>query len=249
MMHHQPSIAYPEMTKSSLVLFDMAAFYLPLHGQSWKDFFTHAPILSLVEGLIYQVELALESADTMEAIPPDYWQRTETLITTFLAEHQLDNPVVLRYLTEVGEYFQTVQQLLSTDQPSYEAVIRAAELRPADIRLLHAILLQRLGQTHDATLFDILWPLECLLDLKANLTEYTDDLATGHYNTYQMFVTLYGEQAPKHIQVEQQRYEANLQDKLTGASIDQQQQIQQFMQQHETDYPSVAIPQPIIRHD
>ena len=60
----------------------------------------------------------------------------------------------------------------------------------ADIRLLHAILLQLMGQPHDEVLFDLLWPLEVLLDLKANLTEYADDLVTGHYNTYQMFVKL-----------------------------------------------------------
>ena len=243
---NQPSLAFPEMTKSSLVLFDMAAFYLPLHGQSWKDFFTHAPILSMVEGMIYQVELSIEAANNVATPQADPWPQTETRIKAFLIEHQLEHPAIFRYLAEVGDYFQTVQHLLSTDEPSHAAIIRAAELRPADIRLLHAILLQRLGQAHDDILFDILWPLESLLDLKANLTEYTDDVATGHYNTYQMFVTLYAEQAPQHIQLEQQKHQKNLQKKIAEASADTQQRVQQFMIQHEINYPSVAIPTPII---
>ncbi len=248
-MHHTYSLTYPEMQKSSLVLFDMAAFYLPLHGQSWKDFFTHFPILSIVEGLIYQVELAIEADKKIVAGQTDYWHQTEAKIKAFLNEHQLENPAILHYLAEVGDYFRAVQHLLSTDQPSHKAVIQAAELRPADIRLLHAILLQQLEQKHDETLFDVLWPLECLLDLKANLTEYTDDLATGHYNTYQMLVTLYGKQAPKYIKLEQQRYEASLQQKLTNLSTYNQKRIQEFMLQHETDYPSVAIPEPIINYN
>ena len=242
---NQPSLAYPEMTKSSLVLFDMAAFYLPLHNQSWKDFFTHAPILNMVEGMIYQVELAIET--TRATHQPDPWPQAEAHIKALLIEHQLEHPTILRYLAEVGEYFQAVQYLLSTAQPSDADIISAAELRPADIRLLHAILLQRLGKAQDATLFDILWPLECLLDLKANLTEYTDDLATGHHNTYQMFVTLYAEQAPQHIQLAQQKYEHCLQQRLAEAPQDKRTRVQQFMVQHEIEYPSVAIPQPMIQ--
>jgi len=242
----QPAIAYPEMQKSTLVLFDMATFYLPLHGQNGKKIFTYYPILGMVEGLIYQVEMAMEVSENTEVTRPNIWSTKEPIITEFLSEHQLDHPAILHYLTEVGHYFQTVHQLLSTKRPHHTNIIRAAEKRPADIRLLHAILLQLMGQPHNETLFDLLWSLEVLLDLKANFTEYADDLVTGHYNSYQMFVKLYGEQAPHYIKIEQQRYKMSLQQKLTNASKVQQLQLQQFMNQHEVDYPSVLIPAPVI---
>ena len=240
----QPAIAYPEMKKSILVLFDMAAFYLPLHGQDWKDFFTYYPVLGMVEGLIYQVEVAMEASETPDGSRFNLWPSKEPLIAAFLAEHQLDHPAILRYLAEVGDYFQIVHHLLLTGNPHHADVIRAAETRPADIRLLHAILLQLMGQAHDEALFDILWPLEVLLDLKANLTEYADDLVTGHYNTYQMFVKLYGSQAPHYLEAEQQRYETMLQEKLAHASFETQQLLKDFMTCHERDYPSVPIPAP-----
>lgn len=245
----QPAIAFPEMQKSILVLFDMAAFYLPLHAQNWKDFFSYYPILGMVEGLIYQVEVAMEAPDVHTGVGtkgPNLWPEKEPVIRAFLAEHQLDQPAILRYLTEVGDYFQIAHHLLTTDQPDHADVIRAAETRPTDIRLLHAILLQLMGQPHDEALFDLLWSLEVLLDLKANLTEYTDDLITGHYNTYQKFVLLYGEEAPHYMAIEQQRYQRCLQEKLAGASKEDQTRLQQFMAQHEEEYPSVAIPMPVI---
>lgn len=243
---NQPAIAYPEMQKSILVLFDMAAFYLPLHDQDWKDFFTYYPILGMVEGLIYQVEVAMEASESADTTRPNLWTSREPLISAFLAEHELDQPTILHYLAEVGDYFQMAHHLLTTKQPTHADIIRAAETRPSDIRLLHAILLHLMGQPHDEALFDLLSPLEVLLDLKANLTEYADDLVTGHYNTYQMFVKLYGEQAPHYIEIEQQRYEMRLQQRLASASERDQARLQQFMAQHEADYPSVPIPMPVI---
>ncbi len=243
----EPAIRYPEMQKSILVLYDMVAFYLPLHDQGWKEFFTYYPILGMVEGLIYQVEVAMEASETPFASRPNLWPSKERQIIAFLTEHQLNQPVILRYLAEVGDYFQIAHHLLTTKQPTHADIIRAAETRPADIRLLHAILLHLMGQPHDETLFDLLSPLEVLLDLKANLTEYADDLITGHYNTYQMFVRLYGKQAPHYIEIEQQRYEMSLQQKLAGASIENQRRLQQFMAQHEADYPSVSIPMPVLK--
>jgi len=242
----KPAICYPEMQKSILVLYDMVAFYLPLHDQGWKEFFTYYPILGMVEGLIYQAEVAMEAPETSSASRPNLWPSKEKQITAFLAEHQLDQPAILHYLAEVGDYFQIVHQLLTVNQPTHADIIRAAENRPSDIRLLHVILLQLMGQPHDEGLFDLLSPLEVLLDIKANLTEYRDDLVTGHYNTYQMFVKLYGEQAPYYIEIEQRRYEMNLQEKLAGASTENQRRVQQFMHQHEVDYPSVPIPEPIL---
>lgn len=242
----QPTIGYPELQKSKLVLYDMVAFYLPLHGQGWQEFFSYYPILTMVEGLIYQVEVTMEEAGRPEATGPNLWSSKKSQIAAFLAEHQLAAPVVLHYLAEVGDYFQLVDQRKRTSNPAHADISRAMETRPADIRLLHAILLQLIKQPHDERLFDLLWPLEILLDLKANLTEYADDLVTGHYNSYQMFVKLYGAQAPAYLEAEQRRYQTILQERVARASSAHQTRLQNFMQQHEADYPSVPIPEPVF---
>lgn len=241
----QPAIHYPEMQKSVLVLYDMAAFYLPIHNQDWKRFFSYYPILGMVEGLIYQVEVTMERSETPDANKPNLWPNQEPIIAAFLTEHQLNTSIILHYLAEVGDYFQTVHHLMNTDTLSLATIRQAMETRPADIRLLHAILLQLMGQPHNNSLFELLWPLEVLLDLKANLTEYADDLVTGHYNSYHMFVKLYGEQAPRYLETEQQRYQAMLQKRLQSATAEQKIQLQRFMTQHEGDYPSVPIPAPV----
>lgn len=228
----QPTIGYPEMAKSSLVLFDMAAFYLPLYGCTWKEFFPHYGVLGLVEGLIYQTEIALESET-----PRLIWSEQQAQIESFLRGQGLDSPPACRHLAEIGEYFGLVHQMMQgpVDQAS---IRRGMEVRPADIRLLHTLLAQMLGQTHDAELFDLLWPLEVLLDIKANLSEYAQDMQSGHYNTCLQLVRLAGPDASRLIQNEQQRYQALLQQRLTGARPSNQRRIAEMMRQHEEEYPS-----------
>lgn len=235
-----PSISYPEMQKSSLVLFDMAAFYLPLYGHTWESFFPHYGVLGMVEGLIYQAELALEGD-----VPRLIWPGQQAQILGFLQTHGLDSQPARRQLDEVGEYFGLVYQLMQ-GPPDHTAITRTMELRPADIRLLHTILAQRLGQPYNEPLFDLLWPLEVLMDIKANLSEYADDLATGHYNTYQMLVELHREEAGQVMVAEQQRWQKVIQDRMEQVPIRLGQRIQAFMDRHEQSYPSVPIPKGVL---
>lgn len=237
----QPTISFPEMNKSSLVLFDMAAFYLPLYGYDWKQFFPHYGVLGLVEGLIYQAEIALEESPSTLI-----WQTQHQQILDFLQARRLDNEQVRFYLEEIGHYFAQVDDIRNGGACDQAKVMQTAELRPSDIRLLHAILVQSLHQPHDESLFDLLWPLEVLLDIKANLTEYADDLQSGHYNIYHQLVKLQGDKATEYMQQELERYQIMLQTRLITASSENQTLLQRMIDQHEQIYPSVPIPTPIL---
>lgn len=236
---------YPELQKSRLVLYDMAAFYLPLYGRSWEDFFDFFALFIVVEGLIYQVEIAIDQQEPFD------WVAQEAKITAFLQSHDLWSAPISRYLAEVGEYFAIVKRVNSSQQtvdastsyllPSTD-IIKAAELRPSDIRLLHAMIVRLLNEPHDEELFRLLWPLENLLDLKANLTEYKDDAATGHYNTYNLAVKLYGDKAIEFIQAQQTRYQTMLQTLELTAAADNLRRYRAMCQGHEEAYPSVPIP-------
>jgi hypothetical protein len=236
----RPGIAYPEMQKSSLVLYDMAAFYLPLYGRAWEDFFTFYPVLALVEGLIYQVEISLEMGEVIQ------WEEQKNRIMSFLHEHRLVDSDVEYYLVGIGNYFESVRYLMNQDVFSHEDIVNTAELRPSDIRLLHTLLTKLMGQPLDGELFVLLWPLENLLDLKANVTEYADDVATGHYNSYQMFVKRYGNEAPCYLKTEQSRYQDMFDKRYKIASGENRARLQCFMREHERAYPSVPIPDPVI---
>lgn len=228
---------YPELQKSSLVLYDMAAFYLPLYGRDWEDFFDFFAPLTVVEGLVYQVEIAIDNGQPWD------WATQEAKIVAFLQTQNLWLPIMQRYLTELGDYFALVQQLTVSAVATPTDLARVTELRPSDIRLLHVMVARLLDEPHDEELFTLLWPLENLLDLKANLTEYQIDAATGHYNTYNMALKLYGaDQAYQLIKSQQTDYQAMLQNLEKTASPRNLTRYQTFSQRHEAAYPSVPIP-------
>ncbi len=241
----QPWVSYQEMQKSAIVLYDIAAYYLPLYGLSHRNFFNFYPVLGFVEALIYQHEIEIESLNVGEGSPKD-WDLRKKLILELLEEQQLEHPRIRQYLDEVGEYFELVQKMNYNGLITHRDVVRAAELRPSDIRLLHALLVCMLDKSFDDQLFELLSPLEVSLEIKANLTEYADDLVTGHHNTYRMFVKLYGEEAPSYLEAEQECWQSTLQERLIIISVDKQQRIKEFMRCHEQDYPSVPIP-PIVQ--
>jgi hypothetical protein len=239
---------YPELQKSGLVLYDIAAFYLPLYGRTWEDFFDFFAPLALVEGLIYQVEIAIDQHEPFD------WVAQEAKIRDFLQSHDLWSAPIQRYLSEVGQYFAIVKRVEGSQQTvdvstSYllppTDIINAAELRPSDIRLLHAMIVRLLNEPHDEELFTLLWPLENLLDLKANLTEYQADAITGHYNTYNLAVKLYGDKAAEFIQTQQTRYHTMLQTLELTASANNLSRYRVMCQRHEEAYPAVPIPDSI----
>ncbi len=241
----QPWVSYQEMQNSAIVLYDIAAYYLPLYGLSCRNFFNFYPTLGFVEALIYQHEIDIESLNAGEG-SQKAWAFRKKLISELLQEQQLEHPRIRQYLDEVGEYFELAQKMSRNDLITHRDAVRAAELRPSDIRLLHVILVCMLDKSFDEQLFDLLWSLEVSLEIKANLTEYAADLVTGHHNTYRMFVKLYGEEAPGYLEAEQERWQSTLQERLTLVSVDKQQLIKDFMSCHEQDYPSVPMP-PIVQ--
>lgn len=239
---HNPKIGYPEMEKSSLVLFDMAAFYLPLYNYDWRQFFPHYAVLGVVEGLIYQTEIVLEKSPSTLI-----WEEQHQQILGFLQSQNLITDVIYQYLHELGQYFEQVHDIQTGGEFDQAKLMKTAELRPSDIRLLHAILTQRLNQLYDESLFDLLWPLEVLLDIKANLTEYVDDVQTGHHNIYHQLVNMHEHKAIEYMQKEQEHYQTLLQDRLATASPENKARLQVMINQHEQEYPSVPIPAPILR--
>ncbi len=145
----------------------------------------------------------------------------------------------------MGRYFSFVQKL-KTAPPTHDDVLRAMVLRATDLQLLHAVLARMLDEPSEAELFSLLEPLEVLFEIKANLTEYADDVLSCRHNSYHHLVRLYGEEAPEYMQTELTRYSTMFQERLAKASRENQARLRVMMEDHERDYPSVPIPQPIL---
>ena len=100
-----------------------------------------------------------------------------------------------RLLDCISEYWQLENQLNYHHAVNHESVQRAIRLRSCDVHVGNYICLS-IGKTSNReTIFDALSLHDNILDLKGDLSEYADDVAENSYNTYRMFVRLYGSSA------------------------------------------------------
>lgn len=99
-------------------------------------------------------------------------------------------------------------------ETTYDDALRLAELRPSDVRLLHAMIFAKLRRPVDQDLVDLLWPVEVLSDIANDIEHYHTDVATGQFNIYGAFVTLYGDGAPDRMRAELDQYEQMYRDRL-----------------------------------
>lgn len=238
-----PNIAYPELARSSLVLYDMAAFYLPLHGYSWEEYFRCQALLVTVEALIYQIEIAIH-----EDRPWD-WAAQSHRIRSFLGEHVAVDAPIDAFLQAIGTYFAQVAELRKQAKPDIALILATAELRPSDIRLLHCLLLQQLNLPYAPELFASLVPLEILVDLKANFSEYDQDVESNQFNTYHTLVRTLGTEAREYMTGYQLNWQDRHQQQLALATPALRERLEAFAERHEHAYPSVPIPVPHLLPD
>ena len=204
---------YGAMTKAAGIVKDYVYdFYSPIHQLSWRDTVRCLPLLLLLEYMVYQADAVAENSkdiDLARVKNRDFEKLTahkERFIKLLkrldfydrLIEHELD----------MGEQFLRLENKLTSGHPIERAdVMRTAELRSSDVRLLHCLMFRLLKRPYDEGLLSLLWPVEVIADIGNDFNHYADDVAKGSYNTYSMFVKLYGERAPEQMQLELQKYE------------------------------------------
>ena len=239
-------ISYRGMERSAIVLYDLAAYFLPLYGLSYGDFFTYYPVLGFVSALISQAEADLE----VDLASYPHWQRAwagkKQRILSLLVEQQLHDPHIDTHLQEVEGYFALIHKLLGLGLVAHDDVMRAAELRLADFRVLHTILARMRKAPYPERLFDVLQPLGVWAELRGYIAEYADDVAANRYNTYRLLVRLYGKQAPRHMQAEMTRYWELYDQRLAQCPEAEQTMLQEMVARYQQDYPLAPIPAPIL---
>jgi hypothetical protein len=123
--------------------------YLPAQGLPWPQRLRCAPMLLLVEYLVYRVDAIAEHArdvDLGRGAEQDAVRRYKATFAAYKARfesllhrHHAHNAAVARQL-ELGEqYVYLENKVTSTRTVSHAEAMQLAELRPSDVRLLHAI--------------------------------------------------------------------------------------------------------------
>ena len=170
------------------------------------------PFLFFVEYLVYLVDAVAEhtkSADLDVEGNADYDKlvRYKKKFAVLLRRMRAHNDAV-EFELDMGEKYVRLENKATTHGTvGHEQALRLAELRPSDVRLLHAMTFALLGKPVDDQLRKLMWPVEVLADIGNDLLHYESDVAAGHFNTYDAFVRLYGTSAPERLRAEITRYE------------------------------------------
>ncbi|MFD9206343.1 hypothetical protein ACFVZM_08675 [Streptomyces sioyaensis] len=188
--------------------------YFPANRMPLHQRFRCAPLILLVEYLVYKVDAVSEGAkrvdlDVVRDHDEDYLtlHKYKAKFEKILRRMHAYNWSVAHQMEMAEEYVRLENKVTSNRLVAHAEVIRLAELRPSDVRLLHGMTFALRRRPCDEDLLNLLWPVEVLADIGNDLAHYPDDLANGQFNTYAMFVELYGAGAPERIRAEIARYE------------------------------------------
>ncbi|NBE83509.1 hypothetical protein [Micromonospora rubida] len=177
------------------------------------------PLAFLVEYLVYRVDAVAEDSrdldlDVADNRHYDKLVRYKGKFEALLRRARAHNDAVARQL-DLGEQYVRLENKVTTHGVADEQqLLRLAELRSSDVRLLHAMTFAILRRPVDQDLLDLLWPVEVLADIGNDLEHYTQDVSSGQFNTYDSFVRLYGDAAPARLRAQLDRYEALFHERL-----------------------------------
>ena len=212
-----PYISYYSIYKATSVLKPFFKIYCPIYDISDDEFFEFYPLLGFIEYLIYETDVELEESNQKDGslltqVSP--WDARKKIIESLLHELGVEGSAILAQADNLGKYIELEGQLIASEKITYEDLLLASELRSSDLRILHSALVQISGKPYRSEIFDLMSPLEVLLEFNDDLRSYKKDMAAGSYNTYWMFQKLYGEEAHHYLKAEIDRYKNLFEEKL-----------------------------------
>ncbi|PWK36032.1 hypothetical protein BC793_12413 [Actinoplanes xinjiangensis] len=193
--------------------------YFPAHALSWWQRVWCAPLLFLVEYLVYRVDSVTERSQHIDlevtrAADYDTLHRYKAAFARLLRGLGVHSDAVAAQLDAGEQYVRLENRVTSGPQPSAVEVLRLVELRPSDVRLLHAMIFGLLRRPADQRMLDLLWPVEVLADIGNDISHASGDIAAGRFNTYGVFLRLYHDEAPQRLRTEIEHYERLFHERL-----------------------------------
>jgi len=240
-----PLVSFRGLSRAAWLIDGLAQLYMGLYDLPAARLLELFPVLGFFEALVYQCDTDVERAGGLTPAVAAAAQRRHQAVLAVLRRLDLLDPRAEAEMTNLWIYA-TMESVLN--QPAtvatLEQVRRAAELRTADVRALHAIIARQAGRAPDERYVALLWPLEVLGDLEQDLETYAEDVARGNYNTYRMFVRLFGAEAPARMAAELARYQEAHDRRLAELAPDEQARVRAFVAGHRARTPAPPIPAP-----
>jgi hypothetical protein len=234
-------------------------FYFRAQRLSWWQRLRCTPMLFRAEYMVFRADAVAESAKDVDLDPArnkdhDTVRRYKATFEAYKARFvallrraHAHNDAVARQLALGEEYLYLENKVTSNHAASHAEVIRLAELRSFDLRLLHGMTFALLGRPVDNDLLDLLWPVEVLHDIADDVATYHQDIAAGLFNTYDAFVSLYGPAAPERLRAETARYEQLFRAELAKFPADRQAELEAICTRR---YRALTedLPEPQLHH-
>src|SRR5215831_19037010 len=240
-----PTVSYAALAKAVHILQDLVLYYFPLYGLSEADFLRFMPVLTFAEATAYQMDEEHE----VHIGEPHFVSPYLPVLRQVLTQLNLYDEALETELQGGLTYWRLEQQLCS-GRPFTEAdIVRANRLRCGDYRFLHRLLHRLIPKPYDEELLDLWWLIEQMGEVEEDLLQYHADLQRNVYNTYRMFVRLYGEAAPQHLQRYRDALEAEAQQRLVRLSEtrpDLAATVEHLYATGRALYPVPPIPPPIL---
>lgn len=245
-----PSISFYGLQKINRVLYPLAHMLAPMYDYTARQFLMQfGSVITAVGALVYQADSEIEAAQRGEAqfVGIEPWLRCRGQISALLRELGIDDPEAERLLDNVGSYWEVENELNYRGHVTAELLARAIELRSCDLLAYHHLCLHIAGVKNIAEIFEVLVPWQIYLEFAFDLLEYPDDVAARDYNTYRMFVSLYGTEAPRYLAEEIGRYAARMEARLAQLGADDQRRLRAAFHNALADIGGFpAIPAPIL---
>jgi hypothetical protein len=234
------AISVRSLRKANYVIRELSRYYFPLYDIAPEDYFTFASVLLYCEGVVFDVDVDLESNQEL-GLFERVLQRREAIAEMLDQEGLLDGPIAAE-LDNLVEYARLEHRLLRSARPTREDLERACALRTSDIRMLHRVLVRMPKRPYDEEVFALLWPLEAIMDLELDLEDYHRDLAQGSFNTLAWLERMVGpEQAAAELQAQLQEYEVQFFERLADAWPRTQDRFQRLLERYQADHPRPEI--------
>lgn len=246
-----PYVSYRGLKKSARLLYDFSYFYFPLHDVPQRKFFEYYPLLAFVEALVYEADELVESgqADQQEYKGVKPVTQMKNIDLALLKELNLYDPLIEKELEQGEEYYRLENQMMHDKEVTYDILVRACERRTFDMRVLHRIFFRLLEKPYDERLFELIRPMEILADIEDDIEQYKDDVASNSFNTYRMFVKLYGKEGKQKLEAEVDKYVRQVEANLKSLPWRRRLKFTRLLLQFRKDHPEQKIPEPILEWD
>lgn len=242
---HVPHLDYRNFKKSSSAVRNFVRIYFPLHGLDAGTFLESFAILQFVESALYEMDDASEAAIAAGGrVPPRFGKRLRALWQV-LMENELADASLNALLAEGARFWRLEWRLMCHQPMSWNDIVRAAELRCFDFRILHRIVFRIQKRKYDEDLVSAMWPLEVIGDLEEDLRQYSSDLREDSFNTYRAIAALDREAAPDRMAELLRSYGREFRRRLRKLPQHRRQSVLAGWRTYRAERPRPEIPIPL----